>query len=189
MQNLVGFVGFSTPEEASHAIAAMNGQQRGGKALYVALAQRKELRPGHVQRWQGNPYGAPMRPGYGQPMPGYYPPHGGYAYGHPQAAYAAQQQQRAQYAYAMQQQQQQQRYGAPGGGYVHGGPAGGYVAGPGAYPPAVPSRGMLQPAAGTGPTTQAPAASAAAPAPAPAPAPPAPAAAPWQEELGTLLLL
>ena len=39
-----GFVNFSTPEEATKAMAEMNGKFIGGKPLYVALHQKKEER-------------------------------------------------------------------------------------------------------------------------------------------------
>ncbi|KAJ8430925.1 hypothetical protein Cgig2_033553 [Carnegiea gigantea] len=44
-----GFVAFSTPEEASRALAEMNGKIIVSKPLYVALAQRKEERRAHLQ--------------------------------------------------------------------------------------------------------------------------------------------
>ncbi|XVE70117.1 hypothetical protein DITRI_Ditri10aG0045600 [Diplodiscus trichospermus] len=44
-----GFVAFSTPEEASHALAEMNSKMIAGKPLYVALAQRKEERRARLQ--------------------------------------------------------------------------------------------------------------------------------------------
>ncbi|KAF9535293.1 hypothetical protein CPB83DRAFT_841528 [Crepidotus variabilis] len=39
-----GFVCFSTPEEATKAVAEMNNKMIGSKPLYVSLAQRKEVR-------------------------------------------------------------------------------------------------------------------------------------------------
>ncbi|XP_042496164.1 polyadenylate-binding protein 2-like [Macadamia integrifolia] len=44
-----GFVAFSTPEEASRALAEMNGKMLVSKPLYVALAQRKEDRRARLQ--------------------------------------------------------------------------------------------------------------------------------------------
>ncbi|XP_068653747.1 polyadenylate-binding protein 2-like isoform X2 [Aristolochia californica] len=44
-----GFVAFSTPEEASRALAEMNGKIVVNKPLYVALAQRKEDRRARLQ--------------------------------------------------------------------------------------------------------------------------------------------
>ncbi|KAJ0024882.1 hypothetical protein Pint_08742 [Pistacia integerrima] len=44
-----GFVAFTTPEEASRALAEMNGKMVVSKPLYVALAQRKEERRARLQ--------------------------------------------------------------------------------------------------------------------------------------------
>ncbi|TYI95005.1 hypothetical protein E1A91_D02G247100v1 [Gossypium mustelinum] len=44
-----GFVAFSTPEEASRALAEMNGKMVVNKPLYVAQAQRKEDRRARLQ--------------------------------------------------------------------------------------------------------------------------------------------
>ncbi|KAK9135864.1 hypothetical protein Syun_015194 [Stephania yunnanensis] len=44
-----GFVAFSTPEEATRAVAEMNGKMVVNKPLYVALAQRKEDRRARLQ--------------------------------------------------------------------------------------------------------------------------------------------
>lgn len=44
-----GFVCFSTTEEAIKAVAEMNGRMLDGKPLYVALAQRKEIRRAQLE--------------------------------------------------------------------------------------------------------------------------------------------
>ncbi|WRT70100.1 polyadenylate-binding protein, cytoplasmic and nuclear [Kwoniella shivajii] len=100
-----GFVCFSSPEEATKAVSEMNGKMIGTKPLYVALAQRKDVRRqalesqiaqrsnmrmqyapggfGGMQGYMGQPvYGYPPMPGYGQPMPGM-PPMRGPMMGYP----------------------------------------------------------------------------------------------------------
>jgi polyadenylate-binding protein len=78
-----GFVCFSTPEEATRAVTEMNGKMMGNKPLYVALAQRKDVRKAqleaqHAQRAklrQNVPGGmGPIYPGGGAPV--FYPPGG-----------------------------------------------------------------------------------------------------------------
>ncbi|KAI4336998.1 hypothetical protein L6164_015461 [Bauhinia variegata] len=94
-----GFVAFSTPEEASRALAEMNGKMVAGKPLYVALAQRKEDRRARLQaqfsqmrpvamspvasRMPMYPPGAPGLPQqflYGQAPPAIIPPQAGFGY-------------------------------------------------------------------------------------------------------------
>ncbi|CAH2036271.1 unnamed protein product [Thlaspi arvense] len=72
-----GFVAFSTPEEASKAIAEMNGKMIVTKPLYVALAQRKEDRKARLQAQfsQMRPLNMPP-PAVGPRMPMYPPPGG-----------------------------------------------------------------------------------------------------------------
>ena len=58
-----GFVCFSSPDEATKAVTEMNGKMIGNKPIYVALAQRKEVRRQQLaaqmaqRRMQGGPMG------------------------------------------------------------------------------------------------------------------------------------
>lgn len=82
-----GFVCFSTPEEAAKAVTEMNNKLVLGKPIFVALAQRKEVRRAqleaqHAQRRTATPYGT-MGPGNVPPHPpqGLHPAHLGPPYG------------------------------------------------------------------------------------------------------------
>ncbi|ORX89454.1 polyadenylate binding protein [Basidiobolus meristosporus CBS 931.73] len=87
-----GFVCFSSPDEATKAVTEMNGRMWGTKPIYVALAQRKEVRKkqleaqasqrNQLRMQQGMPAGGPgsMYPGapmYYAPGPGFPPARGG----------------------------------------------------------------------------------------------------------------
>jgi polyadenylate-binding protein len=86
-----GFVCFSSPDEATKAVAEMNNKIIGTKPLYVSLAQRREVRRQQLesqiaQRNQirlqqaaaaGIPGGYLGGPMYYPPGPGAYPPQGG----------------------------------------------------------------------------------------------------------------
>jgi len=95
-----GFVAFSTAEDASRALAEMNGKMVVSKPLYVALAQRKEDRKVRLQAQFSQmrpvamapamaprmPMYAPGAPGlgqqlfYGQGPPAIIPPQAGFGY-------------------------------------------------------------------------------------------------------------
>ncbi|ORX57069.1 polyadenylate binding protein [Hesseltinella vesiculosa] len=79
-----GFVCFSAPDEATKAVTEMNGRMIGSKPIYVALAQRKEVRRSQLEaqmaqrsqmRLQTVPMGAP---GYMPGAPMFYPPPTGF---------------------------------------------------------------------------------------------------------------
>jgi polyadenylate-binding protein len=93
-----GFVCFSSPEEATKAVAEMNNKMIGSKPLYVSLAQRREVRrqqleSQHAQRNQirmqqaaaaGIPSGYINGPMYYPPGPGTFPPQTRAMMGYPQ---------------------------------------------------------------------------------------------------------
>jgi polyadenylate-binding protein len=77
-----GFVCFSNPDEASKAVSEMNQKMIGGKPLYVALAQRKDVRKNQLEasiqaratlRQQQQAAAAGMPQGYMQPTVFYGP--------------------------------------------------------------------------------------------------------------------
>lgn len=74
-----GFVCFSKADEASRAITEMNGSMLEGKPIYVALAERKELRRAklaaqHAARRGGNPALAPVGYSLGGAPAVFFPP-------------------------------------------------------------------------------------------------------------------
>ncbi|KAJ3326446.1 Protein phosphatase PP2A regulatory subunit B [Blyttiomyces sp. JEL0837] len=76
-----GFVCFSSPDEATKAVTDMNGKLVAGKPIYVALAQRKEVRRAQLSAQMQQRNQMRMQQA-GMPVPGgypgqlYYPPPG-----------------------------------------------------------------------------------------------------------------
>lgn len=76
-----GFVCFTTPEEATKAVTEMNSKMVAGKPIYVALAQRKEVRRAQLEQQYAQRMLMP-RPSAPGILPGA-PPSGMYPHGTP----------------------------------------------------------------------------------------------------------
>lgn len=77
-----GFVCYSTPEEATRSVTEMNGRILGNKPLYVALAQRRDVRKAqleaqHAQRAKMRQNATAMGPMYPPGAPVFYAQPGG----------------------------------------------------------------------------------------------------------------
>ncbi|CAO3628015.1 unnamed protein product [Cunninghamella echinulata] len=79
-----GFVCFTSPDEATKAVTEMNGRMLGSKPIYVALAQRKEVRRSQLEAQMNQrsqfrmqqPVPMPTVPGYMNGAPMFYGPPG-----------------------------------------------------------------------------------------------------------------
>lgn len=89
-----GFVCFSTPEEATKAVAEMNNKMIGSKPLYVSLAQRKEVRRQQLESQIAQRNQIRMQQAAAAGLPGgyingpvYYPHGPGFPQGRPMMGY------------------------------------------------------------------------------------------------------
>ncbi|KAF9945841.1 Protein phosphatase PP2A regulatory subunit B [Mortierella alpina] len=69
-----GFVCFSSPDEATKAVTEMNGRMLGSKPIYVALAQRKEVRQSQLEAQMAQRNQFRIQPVPGQTHAGIYAP-------------------------------------------------------------------------------------------------------------------
>ncbi|KAF9918085.1 Protein phosphatase PP2A regulatory subunit B [Lobosporangium transversale] len=69
-----GFVCFSSPDEATKAVTEMNGRMLGSKPIYVALAQRKEVRKSQLEAQMAQRSQLRMQQLPGQMAGGIFPP-------------------------------------------------------------------------------------------------------------------
>eukprot|EP01112_Ceratiomyxa_fruticulosa_P017037 TRINITY_DN5240_c0_g1_i2.p1 TRINITY_DN5240_c0_g1~~TRINITY_DN5240_c0_g1_i2.p1 ORF type:complete len:639 (-),score=136.63 TRINITY_DN5240_c0_g1_i2:136-2052(-) len=137
-----GFVCYASPDEATRAVTEMNGKMLGAKPLYVALAQRKDIRKAQLeaQHAQRAKSGLPTGPGMGRlppgaPLaPGIYPPGAPMFYAQPNTGLPGAQ---IMYPPGGQMMPRQRMYPGPQGGYQvppH------YVVAPGSAPGSVQQR-------------------------------------------------
>eukprot|EP00890_Picochlorum_soloecismus_P006389 jgi/Picsp_1/6751/NSC_04092-R1_poly binding cytoplasmic 4 len=71
-----GFVCFSAPEEATKAVTEMNGRMIKGKPIYVALAQRRDVRKAQLEQQYQQRMAMPPTGPRGPMGPGMFPPAG-----------------------------------------------------------------------------------------------------------------
>lgn len=138
-----GFVCFSTPEEATKAVAEMNNKMIGSKPLYVSLAQRKEVRRQQLESQIAQRNQIRMQQAAAAGLPGgyingpvYYPPGPGFPQGRPMMGYGQPGMMPPRPRYGPNGQVAAMPVPAP---YSQGPPQG-YPMPPGGYPPRGPPR-------------------------------------------------